>query len=73
LGALGGALAALPVLFGLAALSAPFLEGAAFVMPRSLADLPPLLAAVPLLPPSAALLAYLTAQATVRRWLRLLP
>lgn len=72
-GALAGMLAALPVLFGLAALSAPFLEGAAFVMPRHLADLPPLFAAVPLLPLIAALLAYLTAQTTVRRWLRLLP
>jgi cell division transport system permease protein len=73
LGALAGTLAALPVLFGLAVLSAPFLEGAAFAMPRHLADLPPLLAAVPLLPPTAALLGFMTAQATVRRWLRLLP
>ena len=73
LGGLAGMLVALPILFGLAVLSAPFLDGAAFIMPKHVADLPPLFAAVPLLPLLAALLGYLTAQATVRRWLRLLP
>jgi cell division transport system permease protein len=73
LGGLGGTLFAVPVLFGLAVLTAPFLEGVPFAWPKQIADLPPLLAAVPLLPLGCAALGYLTAQATVRRWLQLLP
>ncbi|MDR3524867.1 MAG: cell division protein FtsX [Acetobacteraceae bacterium] len=73
LGGLLGTLAALPVLFGLAVLSAPFLDGGGMAVPHRLADVPPLLAAVPALPVVTALLSYLTAQSTVRRWLRSLP
>jgi cell division transport system permease protein len=71
-----GALVALPVLLGLANLAAPF-SGAA-PEPASPADLvaalpAPLWLALPALPGAAAAIGFLTAQATVRRWLRRLP
>ena len=71
-GACLGALAALPVLLGLAALAAPFTG-----IPdpgTTLPSLPLVLwLALPLLPAAAAAIGWLTAQATVHRWLRRLP
>ena len=67
-------LAAMPVLLGLAYLAAPFAgrEGDAAAGP--LTALPAIFwLAVPGLPATAGLLGLLTAQATVRRWLRRLP
>lgn len=77
-GGLVGAVAALPVLLGLAGLAAPFLAGdlaaAASAGPATLPPLPVTLwLALPGLPLAAALIGFLTAQATVRRWLRRLP
>jgi cell division transport system permease protein len=72
-GALLGALAALPVLLGLARLSAPFAAAPAPDMgaATALAALPPgLWVALPALPLAAAAIGFLTAQGTVRRWLR---
>jgi cell division transport system permease protein len=67
-----GALAALPVLLGLAQLAAPFTV--ADVSPDALPQLPlALWLALPALPAAAAAIGWLTAQATVRRWLRRLP
>jgi cell division transport system permease protein len=72
-GAAAGSLTALPVLLGLARLAAPFVDPGA----SSDAALPALPAtlwlAVPALPAAAAAIGWLTAQATVRRWLRRLP
>jgi cell division transport system permease protein len=73
IGALAGALAALPVLLGLAHLSAPFATADA-TAPSGLAALPPgLWVALPALPLVAAAIGFVTAQGTVRRWLRRLP
>lgn len=70
-GALVGAVAAAPALLWMAQLAAPFLEGGD---PGWGAAVPPgfwmLLAALPL---TAAAIGFVTAQATVRRWLRDLP
>ena len=71
-----GTLAALPVLLTLASLAAPFgnldSPGAAGMI--AWAGLPPILwFALPILPLVAATIGFLTAQATVRRWLRRLP
>lgn len=67
-----GAAAALPVLAGLSGLAQPFTgqDG-----PASLADALPggLWLTLPLLPVAAAGIGWLTAQGTVRRWLRRLP
>ena len=78
-GGLLGALAALPVLLALARLVAPF----AAAQPTPVADpsglallavLPgPLWLALPALPMATAAIGFLTAQGTVRRWLRRLP
>jgi len=67
-GAAIGALIALPVLFWLARLAAPF----AGVLPQTvLPVLPaPLWAALPALPAAAAMIGWGTAQITVRGWLR---
>jgi cell division transport system permease protein len=67
-GAAIGALIALPVLFWLARLAAPF----AGILPQSSVPvLPaPLWAALPALPAAAALIGWGTAQITVRGWLR---
>jgi cell division transport system permease protein len=77
LGAVAGALAALPVLLGLARLSAPFaatVPGADEAATNALTTLPPgLWLALPALPLAAAAIGFLTAQGTVRRWLRRLP
>jgi cell division transport system permease protein len=74
-GGLVGAVAALPVLLELASLAAPFAglqpdgggEGGLGVLP------PVLWLALPGLPLAAAAIGFLTAQGTVRRWLRRLP
>ena len=74
-GALAGAILAMPVLAGLTGLAAPFaggdapdnLGGILLSMPASL------WLGLPALPLLAALLGWVTAQATVRRWLRRLP
>lgn len=77
LGGLVGALTALPVLLGLAQLAAPFAGGreADLVSPLMAAMALPagLLAGVAALPLGAAAIGFLTAQATVRGWLRRLP
>jgi cell division transport system permease protein len=76
IGGAGGALAALPVLLWLAYLAAPFAQGnvaAGDVSPPLLALPLPLWVALPALPLAAAAIGYLTAEATVRRWLRRLP
>jgi cell division transport system permease protein len=75
-GGVAGSVAAAPVLLTLAGLAAPF--GATPVQTDSVADalgaLPVgLWLALPGLPACAALIGFLTAQATVRRWLRHLP
>ena len=74
-GALLGALVALPVLLGLTGLAAPFGGGEAPVGLWALAlAMPlPLWLGLPALPPLAAAIGWITAQATVRRWLRRLP
>ncbi len=74
-GAAIGAIAALPVLLGLTGLAAPFTgqpertgaEGLATALP------PELWLSLPALPMVAAAIGWLTAQGTVRRWLRRLP
>jgi cell division transport system permease protein len=69
-GSVIGALLALPVLFWLAALAAPF---ASPLSSASLPDLPPALwIALPILPLVAAFIGWVTAQVTVRGWLRTL-
>ena len=77
IGGAAGALAALPVLLTLAGLAAPFGELNAPAPPAGAmpaGGLPALLwLALPLLPVIAAAIGYLTAQATVRSWLRRLP
>ncbi|MGH7160300.1 MAG: cell division protein FtsX, partial [Acetobacteraceae bacterium] len=80
LGGIAGTLAALPVLLTLASLTAPFGlpdapgDGVAAMLAPGLSGLPALLWLVlPLLPLGAAAIGYLTAQVTVRRWLRGLP
>ncbi len=68
-GACVGALVALPVLLGLAALAAPF---TGIADPGTLVPtLPwPLWLSLPMLPLAAAAIGWMTAQATVHRWLR---
>ena len=81
-GAVGGAVAALPVLLLLADLAAPFGAGPAPVAPGG--GVEPLLGwlralpvalwlALPALPVAAGIIGLATAQATVRTWLRRLP
>ena len=75
-GGIAGAVAALPVLLALARLAAPFAQaGADAATGSSLADaLPPALwLLLPGLPLTAAAIGFVTAQVTVRRWLRQLP
>ena len=70
-GAVFGSLAALPVLLGLAALAAPFTGAPGG---STLPSLPvPLWLSLPALPLAAAAIGWVTAQATVHRWLRRLP
>ena len=73
IGGLAGGLAAAPALLALARLAAPFAGGESD--PGGLgAALPPgLWMLLPSLPLGAACVGFLTAQATVRRWLRRLP
>lgn len=73
LGGLAGALAALPVLLGLAALAAPFASWNT-VDAGALATFPPIMwLGLPALPVVAAAIGWLTAQGTVRAWLLRLP
>ena len=77
-GAAVGALAALPVLLGLATLAAPFATASVRATADGPADLLGVLptelwAVLPALPLSAAAIGWVTAQGTVRRWLRRLP
>ena len=76
LGAACGAVAALPVLLGLATLAAPFsAQGGAAAPAGAIPGVLPtaLWLALPALPAAAAAIGWLTAQGTVRRWLRRLP
>jgi cell division transport system permease protein len=85
LGGAAGAMAALPVLLGLAVLAAPFAAGSADVarpvqdaplalLTGTLTALPPVLwLALPGLPLAAGLIGFTTAHGTVRSWLRRLP
>jgi cell division transport system permease protein len=75
-GAIAGAMLALPVLLTLANIAAPFAGAApAATSPAEIvAAMPPALwLTVPGLPAAAAAIGFITAQATVRRWLRRLP
>jgi cell division transport system permease protein len=74
-GALAGAVLALPVLLGLTGLAAPFGGAEAPEDIATLAASMPdsLWLGLPALPLAAAFIGWLTAQATVRRWLRRLP
>jgi cell division transport system permease protein len=75
-GALLGLLLAIPLLLGLATLTAPFSadQPPAGSVPDVLGTLPPLLwSLLPVLPLTAAAIGWLTAQATVRFWLAELP
>ena len=74
-GAALGALAAVPVLAGLTGLAAPFGTGVApeGVLAMVAATPAGLWLAVACLPPLAASIGWITAQRTVRRWLRRLP
>jgi cell division transport system permease protein len=81
-GAVGGALAALPVLLALARMAAPFVGGPVVGGPGTAGDtlqdalgaLPvPLWLGLPCLPAGAAAIGFITAQSAVRRWLRRLP
>jgi cell division transport system permease protein len=83
-GALAGTLAAVPVILLLATLSAPFAGPAGLAVAASpgfgdtvgalIDEVPALLwVALPMIPAVAAALGWLTAAATVRRWLRQLP
>lgn len=75
LGALAGAVVALPVLLGLTALASPFAGREAPEGPVALMRaMPPVIwLGLPALPVLAAAIGWVTAQATVRRWLRRLP
>ena len=79
-GAVGGAVLALPILLLLANFAAPFgaepavADAAGGHVAEALAALPPgLWFALPCLPLIAAAIGFVTAQGTVRRWLRRLP
>ena len=73
-GAAVGALAALPVLLGLASLAAPFAAPAGAEAAGGMDVLPATIwGALPVLPLLAAAIGWGTAQFTVRRWLRRLP
>jgi cell division transport system permease protein len=75
-GAMFGLCFAIPLLLGLATLTAPFSPDAPApgTAPDVLRTLPPLLwALLPVLPLTAAIIGWVTAQATVRSWLAGLP
>ena len=74
-GGAGGAIAALPVLLWLAYLAAPFTQGASTAgEPPPLFALPlALWVALPALPLATAAIGFMTAEGTVRAWLRRLP
>ncbi len=73
IGGLAGAVAATPALLALARLAAPFAAGAPESSGLGAALPPGLWMLLPGLPLAAACIGFLTAQATVRRWLRRLP
>jgi cell division transport system permease protein len=66
-GGIGGALAAVPLLYALAVLCAPFAPGQTAAPPAAFWE------ALAALPPAAGLLGWCTAQVTVRAWLSALP
>jgi cell division transport system permease protein len=74
LGGVVGGLVALPAVAGLAVLAAPFVASPRAPAPTALAALPSeLVLGLPALPLIAAAIGFVTAQATVRLWLRRLP
>ena len=74
IGGVAGAVAALPVLLGLAGIAAPFVDPAAGDAPSRFGSLPAALwLALCALPAGAAAIGFVTAQTTVRAWLRRLP
>jgi len=74
IGGLLGAIAAIPVLAGLVDLAAPFTDTDAVHDPLAAVMLGlPIWLSLPALPLAAGAIGFLTAQATVRRWLRKLP
>ena len=73
IGGLAGGLAAAPALLALARLAAPFAGGESGPGGPGAALPPGLWMLLPALPLGAACVGFLTAQATVRRWLRRLP
>ena len=84
IGAIGGALAAVPVLLALATIAAPFVAASGAAAPAPALDLATASAlartlptelwlGLPALPLAAAFIGFLTAQGTVRSWLRRLP
>lgn len=72
-GAVGGVVLALPVLAWLAWIALPFMAPLPSAVHTILGLPPALLGLTPLLPAGAALIGWLTAQLTVRGWLRHLP
>jgi cell division transport system permease protein len=75
-GGLAGGLLAVPTLLALAAFAAPFADNAkpAVTVQDLFAALPvPLWGSIAALPVAAAAIGFVTAQMTVRRWLRHLP
>jgi cell division transport system permease protein len=73
-GGAAGALIALPMLVVLAALAAPFTSASTDAEPAWFVALPPALwLLLPGLPLAASFIGFLTAQGTVRFWLRQLP
>jgi cell division transport system permease protein len=73
IGGLAGGVAATPALLELARLAAPFVRGEPETGGLGAALPPALWMLLPGLPLAAACIGFLTAQATVRRWLRRLP
>ena len=73
MGSLGGALLALPVLAWLAWLATPFVSPVSTPTNGLFGLSPAILGLAPLLPAGAAFIGWLTAQVTVRGWLRHLP
>ena len=76
MGGIAGAVLALPVLLALASLAAPFAGGPPEPISAIgiLTALPVVLwLALPVLPAASAVIGFVTAQGTVRRWLRRLP
>lgn len=73
IGGLGGVCLALPVLAWLAWLATPFMSPLSTATPALFGLSPEILGLSPFLPAGAAIIGWLTAQVTVRGWLRRLP